>query len=472
MKILKTTEFKLFATIFLVLVFFISHYGGSFMADSILATTQAIIDNGDVVIDQYVKEGCKNTTSKTLLGCDHAFNQDHYYSGFPPGASFIALPAYAILKPFTYFIPDEVAGFPKFQIKTLLLNILATLLIIIPLSALLAVLLYRASGHFIKDKRARILAALLLSFGSIIFYYSTTFDARVLATFFSFAAFYMLFTARLKGSKPRQLFIAGLLASVAITIEYMQVVVAVILFIYLISFLRDRRVFYFIAGGIIPVLLMLSYHNAAFDSPFSTGYDFRQGEDSWIGEKEMFSGFSLLNLWHYTFSPRYGIFFYMPVLLLCFYGLYLGFKEKREFWREWAVGGLVFLSYILIIISFVSESPCTFGPRYLIVLIPFLALPLALAIRNVGLIIASLIGAASVFVNALPVLYMVENTGCNPGLPVFSKLLGEMFHKGLTNYTFNLINQVATPLNYLLVNAASVIILGAIGVVIWLLWRR
>ena len=44
MKFLRKTEVKLFFTIFLVYLFFLSDYGGNWMADSIIDSAMAFVD--------------------------------------------------------------------------------------------------------------------------------------------------------------------------------------------------------------------------------------------------------------------------------------------------------------------------------------------------------------------------------------------------------------------------------------------
>lgn len=477
MRILKTTEFKLFLTICLVLIPFITHYGGNFMADSMLSTTQAVLDSGSIRIDPYVKEGCKLGLEEKapLFGCDHALDMRSgewkWYSGFPPGSSFLALPAYAVLKPFTYLLPETIRGYPKFQIQTMLLNIIATLLIVIPISALLSVLLFRFSRIFLEDREIRIINSLLFSFGTIFFLYSTEFDPRVIGAFFSFAAFYMLFRYRTKEQKNWLLFTAGLFSSIAVTMEYMQLVLAGILFLYLLSFLRNRKVLYYMFGAIIPIVLMLCYHYAAFGNPFYTGYHFRQNHDKGV-DVNTFSDFEFSNFWRYSFSPQYGLFFFMPILLFAIYGIYLGIKAKKELWREWYTIILIGGGYLLLISAFIMDSPCTFGPRYLITIVPFLMMGLPFAIQKLSKWLLIAVGGISVLINALPVLYMVENTGCHPGFEVFREFIVQIPHKGLSNYTFNLINQEIMPLNYLLVNAVNLILFALIGIGIWQIWKK
>jgi hypothetical protein len=123
-------ELKLVLTVWLVFIFFISNYGGNFMADSMLAGTMSIIDSGTFAINNFVSETCRQT------GCDHVFYKGNYYSGFAPGLSIIALPVYALFYfPINLLLPETFIGNPNFELKLIFLNILSTIFISSLLSA-------------------------------------------------------------------------------------------------------------------------------------------------------------------------------------------------------------------------------------------------------------------------------------------------------------------------------------------------
>jgi len=145
--IIKNKEFKIFLTIWLISIFFISGYGGGYIQESVLHLSMAIVDNQDFIVTPYMKEGCK------LTGCDYSLYNGNYYSGFAPGSSFLAVPVYFIIKPLLYLIP-AIPNYTAQQINTLILNIFAAVFISSLLSALLAVLIYRLSGEFTKNESA------------------------------------------------------------------------------------------------------------------------------------------------------------------------------------------------------------------------------------------------------------------------------------------------------------------------------
>ncbi|MEK6856677.1 MAG: hypothetical protein AABX49_01540, partial [Nanoarchaeota archaeon] len=106
MKFLKTTEAKIFFTIFLIYLFFISDYGGNWMADSLIDSAMAFVDTGSFIIDGYIK-----------APQDNAIFKGHYYSGFAPGASFLVMPLYFLIKPLLDILPISILGFPQLQFK-------------------------------------------------------------------------------------------------------------------------------------------------------------------------------------------------------------------------------------------------------------------------------------------------------------------------------------------------------------------
>ena len=70
----------------------------------------AIADKGVFYTDDYIKESCKES------GCDNAFYNGHFYSGYAPGPTFLALPLYAISKPFIdYFTPSSFFGYDNLK---------------------------------------------------------------------------------------------------------------------------------------------------------------------------------------------------------------------------------------------------------------------------------------------------------------------------------------------------------------------
>ncbi|MAF51020.1 MAG: hypothetical protein CMH64_02920 [Nanoarchaeota archaeon] len=438
----KTTEFKLFITVWLVLIFFIADYGGNYLADSTLSSTLSFVDQGSFQSDDYVKEGCK------LTGCDYAFYKGHYYSGFAPGMTMFAIPLYTVFKPLFSFIPETLFGYPQNQIKLILLNFLSIVFISSLISALFAVLIYKTLSKFTKNKKNKLIVSFLFPFGTLFFSHSIEYNSAVVSMFFIFLSFFILFNMKDSEIKTNQLFFAGICSGIAFFIYYVHLIPIVILGIYLLTFLRDKRIFYFIIGASIPALVVFIYHYLIFDNFFITSYSYKihpMAIKTLTNNLPSIAGPRLTTLYGLSFSPEKGFFSYMPIMVLSFYGLYIMFRQKK-FLKEASFFSLIFIIVFLFNASLVDNlwpANCGFGPRYLISIIPFMIIPLIFALKKVRTSIFVLFATASVFINLLGSMYgktLLWTGGCiDPhALLLYFKTIPS---RGFTNYTLNLIKE-------------------------------
>ncbi len=466
MKILRTTEFRIFLTVWLVYIFFISGYGGNWMANSMLGLSASIVDDHTFSIDKYVKGNE-----------DNAFFKGHYYSGFAPGASFLAAPLYFIFKPAFMLLPQGLLGYPANQINIILLNIIVTIFITALLAALTSVLVYKFLGNFTKKESAKIIITMIFSFSTLYFLYSTTFDAKIIATFFSFAAFYILFKMKKsKKLKSSYIFYSGLLLGFAVIIEYSEAIALAVLSVYLLTFLRNKKLILFVIGALIPLLLLLAYNQAVFGNPLTNPYAYRASESLLSGYNLGF-GLGAKALYGLSFSPFRGFFFYMPVMLISLYGLYYWFKSKRDIAELFVVLSL-FVLFFLYNASMKSElfwsAGCSFGPRHLLPVIPFFILPLAFVIGKIESFIVLLLGGLSFLVNLLPNLYGVTHLWtyrCTEANPI-SPYLQFIFQRGITNYTLNLIKEKVFDISVVTINLVAIISILILALLIYKIWKR
>jgi hypothetical protein len=120
------------------------------------------------------------------------------------------------------------------------------------------------------------------------------------------------------------------------------------------------------------ISLSLWYNYYRFGSIFETGYQL-------IAERtgiDFFTGTSLLTgLRGFLISPGKGFFFYSPVAILFFLGIKSFFKRHLEL-------ALCFILIILSYLFFLSKNlywhgDWAWGPRYLLIITPFLIIPIA-----------------------------------------------------------------------------------------------
>lgn len=476
---LKSREFKIFLTIWIVYIFFISEFGGNWMADHMVAGSLAIVNDHSFIVDNYVPDGCKQ------MGCDLAFYNGHFYSGFAPGASIIPVPIMFIFKPLFNMLPKSFMGYSKVKLGSILANILATIFVSSLLSALLSVILYRFSKYFTNNKKTRLLIVFTFAFGTLFFSYSTEYAARIVGTFFSFSAFYLLFKSKHEGVRNSYIFFAGLLGGLAVFTEYTQAIVVVFLFIYLLTFLRNKKIFYFILGGAIMALILMACHYAMFDNPFSTSYAHRAGMDKAVMAPGFYGSVLPPNpyvIWALSFGFEKGIIWFVPISILSFLGLFLILRNRsHKYFTEMIIIILLFLAFFIYNSSIVLgwQANCAFGPRHFTASMPFLMIPLIFAYDKIKFKLSIIFAACSTFINSLPVLYgqtvlwrSFEGVGCNSKNAIFKEYIPLIFQRGLTNYTLNLIKYKVYDLPVYSINLIALCGLFILGLIIWFIWKR
>ena len=470
---LSKKELKLVLTIWIVFMFFMSNYGGNFMADSMLAGTMSLIDSGTFAINNFVSETCRQT------GCDHVFYNGNYYSGFAPGLSIIALPVYALFYfPINLLLPETFLGNPNFELKLIFLNILSTIFISSLLSAFISLLIFRIGKYFNISEKNRLITAFVLPFSTLFLLYSTGYYARIIAAFFSILSFYYLIKLKNTEVRNETLFLSGLSASIAVSMDYLSILLVIVLFFYALSFVRSKKIFYFIFGAAIPLILILIYHYTLFDNPFLTPEHLRANKGNYEALMTGFGGFlypTLEKLWLYSFSPERGMFFYSPVLILSLYGVYLGIKKKYKA-EMLACFSAFFLTYI---IYSSNVWPWwwdgSFGPRYLLVTIPYLVIPLLFVFENVNKVLLAGLAGLSSFINFLGAMFDRTALWTYP-FDVFNPLVNVyiplFLSRGFSNYTLNIINYKILNIPLYLINILFFLEITLLFLVIYFIWRK
>jgi hypothetical protein len=325
--------------------------GPGYNQNSHYALVRALAD-GTAVIDLYVDE----------TG-DWVLENGHYYSVKAPGLATASLPPLLVLdtlraREWLAERDREGLAVARGELKGMIwaLGLWGALL-----PALALAFLVRRFADDLDPGTGDPTAALLLM-GTLVLPFATLYFAHVLAALLGFAAFFLLW-------RRQWPFAAGVLAGLAFAIEYPLLLVAVVLAVYALV----RREWTFIPGlllGSLPVPLYLWW---AFGSPFYFAY-----EDAPLHSPAGFFGFSLpspAGLWEILVWPR-GLLLFSPVLVIAALGV------ARLPRAEAAVVGTVVGGFVLWNAGFFEPyggaSP---GPRYLVPVLPFLALGLSRALR-------------------------------------------------------------------------------------------
>jgi hypothetical protein len=353
----------------------------------------AVVDDGTFQIDNYVE----NTVDYAEVG-------EHYYSDKAPGAAFLGIPVYAVLKRFLDLpIMDSLMGRlvgnealkatlrergtgllehkVRFAIAQTVLAFMASAL---P-TALMGALMYRLLARFTPRRWPGILVILGYGLLTPAFAYAGAFYGHQLSAACLFTAFYLVFV----GAKPlptRSLLAIGFLLGYSVITEYPSILLVGILFLYTFYRLSDqRRIAWVILTGALIAAGWMTYNTSIFGSPLELGYSYSE-----LWTEQHHTGFMSLTwphwevIWGITFSPFRGLFVLSPLLLLAVPGFVRWWRSgehRPEFW--------VALTSVLAMFLFNSSSIMWWGgfavgPRYLLPMLPFMALSIVFAFREWG----------------------------------------------------------------------------------------
>jgi len=406
---------------------------------------------------------------------DKAVRDGVYYCDKAPGMSFLGLPAAFV---FTQFIPiDREAADADGRTWPLFLYLL-TLTTAVFWTALAAVVLFAYLNARTGDPRAALIGALAFGLGTPIWGWATSYFSHAAAGAFLLLAFIALDTAaRRIGTEKARLWLAiagGLALGTSVSIEYTSAIPAAIIGAVIgFSHLTRARMaplatmfgIAFVAA-VVAILPTLAYHNAAFGSPFTTGYGFAA-----VYEETRAGLFGvrlpeLGVLGELLFGARRGLFWFAPVVAAAIFGAVVVWRE-RDARPAFLVSGLVLAAFLFINAGFAYWlGGASTGPRYLTPALGFAGLALGLSWPSLGpwaRRVALGLLALSVFINlaAVSVNMTVDETLAQPlmagVLPSFfaGELHQTMLYKALK------LDGLVTLLPLLLIWAG----LG------WLIWR-
>lgn len=329
------------ALVFAALLFsYAWFFGGSgFNQNSTFALTRAIVERQQLNIDP----NPGNTADVSFYG-------GRLYSNKAPGLAILAAVPYSLLHA-TYGPPRDTHTLNVFLY-------VCTVAVCGVSGALLGMLVFAAVRHRGASTLHAYAVAMVVGLGTPLFAYSTMLFPHVVAALLSFVAFLFL-----DGTLRRNPYAAGAAAGAATCTFYLCAPLAVLL----LFFTGSRRDSIRVALGGLPFAGALAlYQYSAFGSPFRTSI---ATENQAFHEPGALLGVlhppELEALWGITFSPYRGLFFIAPILLLAVILL-----RERFAW-------LAFTIVLLINASFFGwHGGYAIGPRYLLHVIPFLALGL------------------------------------------------------------------------------------------------
>ena len=330
---------------------------------------------------------------------DKSYIDGHYYSTKAPGLAFAALGPLVIVRGIVRLF--GASGRPDSMIWALGV-FCATL------PALLLLLLVRSLADELEPGLGT-LAALTLGLGTLVLPFSTLFFAHLLSATLGFAAFALLWRERRGRPSVPLVAAAGLLAGLAVNVEYPLALVGIVLGLYAVARAGwVRRGLAYAAGALLGATPLFLYNLWAFGSLTKLPYEDavidpgRSGHDVIGANDKGFFGVSYprpqaaLEL---LFSER-GLLTLTPVAAAGAVGTVLLYRRGRRA-EALVIGGVAAAMLVYdsgYYLPFGGWSP---GPRFLIPALPFLAVPLSLAYRRLpGLTAALALPSAGIMILA------------------------------------------------------------------------
>ncbi|MEZ4380853.1 MAG: hypothetical protein R3A79_05870 [Nannocystaceae bacterium] len=376
--------------------------------NSRFALTRALVESRTAAIDPY-----QHTTG------DKSRRDGRFYSDKAPGASLLALPAYALTYAITRLVGGELPeaevvaidgatdepeaardpGVPRegerlaynqaYRVALYLCRLLSTsLLAVLGVAALYLLALRRLAD----DRRGALAIALTYGLATPALVYSAALYGHQLAADLLLLGLAAIAYAR----APLHYLVAGTCLGWAVLCEYTAAVPVAILCLLALATGGPRGALWTALGGLPWAGVLALYHTVAFGGPLQTGYDFVYLE-AFAEGMEVRYGIGAPDprvLYALLFSSYRGLFYLAPVLLLAAWGLVvdatrrsLGAADRRI-----AAAALAICAYFLLLNAgyYMWDGGAAFGPRHCVPMLPFLCLGLAPALREAPRLVAAL----------------------------------------------------------------------------------
>jgi hypothetical protein len=392
----------IFLLLFAVYAWF--HPGGGWSQNVRFAQVRALVEQGRLEIDDYLlyaferdaagapayrrvalsEPGARSERLPRVSSLDLSLFGGHYYPNKPPGITLLAAPVYAALH-----AAEQARGVDPDDWWVLTLNLYLTRVLAVgALGALGGALFHACSRRLFPGLGAGLHAGAALAFGlgTLALPYATLFgDAVVVASLLLLV--FRLLLALPRGARapaPRGgalLFAAGSAGGLAVLVNNSALLAVAALGVYAAWRCRPRGlVVAYLAGGVLPAALLAAYQQACFGSAFDLPQRHQLEVFQTAAASPLLGVFAAPDwsvLPELLFRPYRGLFLFSPVLVLGVVGLgsMLAGRGRRA---EAALFAAIFVLFVLMNLSFNGwHGGSSFGPRYLIPALPFLALPLA-----------------------------------------------------------------------------------------------
>jgi len=354
LKHFKSTEFKIFLTLFIIYSFFASWMG--YWENSTFFLAQSIVDKGILSIDDFANQ----TTDRSIY-------ENHFYSDKNPGLSFLLVPVYSISKFFigpvtqptgpylTYKeVSSEIYTFINLSLSTNLNRIISIILGSSLFASLNVVLIYKISSFFTRKIRVRLLITFFAGIATPIMYFGTMLYDVSISTFFILLSFLLFFDLRANSFKHKwKLILLGAVWGYSIVITPLNGVLLLLLFPISLFYMKKKFIFP-IVGFLIGISPLILYNSIAFGNVFTIAKNY----SDLAANQPLPIKFPILGLYFLAlkifFGVSTGLLILYPIFFLCIFG----------FVKMWGKYKLELAMFILPIILVIILTPLFFSSPF------------------------------------------------------------------------------------------------------------
>ncbi len=246
---------------------------------------------------------------------------------------------------------------------------LVTLCTSVIMTAIMGILLFNIIFNIIRKRKWSFIISCFFVFGTLFFPYSGVTYYDIYAIFFIFVAFYLLFLnyTLIKYKRSFFVFLAGFLIGIAIFNSLKIALFLPLWFMYIAFHKNWKELILYLFGVCLGLIPSLVYNFAIFNNPFTFP------EMIYYALLHMKpANFSLQHVLYklnfYFISPITAITFFSPIFLVGVLGLLV--LPKRFFIEKIVLISIfsIILSQLLVV---TASDWCSYGPRYLLCLMPF-----------------------------------------------------------------------------------------------------
>jgi hypothetical protein len=319
--------------------------------------------DGTPVIDEYLDEvGDLGTGDISRVG-------EHLYSNKAPVLAALSLPVFLVL---------EAAGARTTGDPTEVLWALGLVGVVLPAVGLVA--LVRVVAERLEPGFGTA-AAVAMGLGTLVMPFATLFFSHALSAFVVFTAFFLLWRERQAPDRLWLVGAAGLVAGLSGVVEYPNAFAALVLGLYAMAHRRWlQRGAVYAVGVVAGILPLFVYNQWAFGSPTHLSYAGSLSDGAVQPQEIALNRYPEPAIVLEELFGRSGLLTLAPVLACAVVGWVLLFR------RGWRAEALVTAGVSVLYLTYNASFGSNFGgfsagQRYVIAIIPFLALGLAASFR-------------------------------------------------------------------------------------------